>query len=456
MSGTAPVGAVDRDRPAGSDSRGQVKGDSMGSGIPIDSDELVRRCQVDGEVGLAVRHWQGGLRLCDGERTIGFAADDGVLSAGPPPDDRPGVITLTGSPEVWTDIAAEIPRPFLHDAVTALGRGLTRSGDELTWWQYAPAVQRVVELLGPPRPGAALAPTDLGATPRFDAPVGRYVHLALTPDGSPANTVDHRIYYEEAGQGIPLLCQHTAGSHGTQWRHVLENPRITDHFRVIAYDLPFHGKSVPPTGRAWWDETYRLTGSFLRSVPVELARALELEQPAFMGCSVGGLLALDLALHHPDEFRAVISLEGALHIGGDHGRLTGFWDPRVSNETKARMMQGLTSPTSPLAYRKETIQTYAAGWPPAFLGDLWYYMVDYDLRDRAGEIDTDRVGVHILSGQYDSSGTPDHGRAANEAIAGSTFAEMTGVGHFPMSENPEAFFPYLEPILDRIRSSRSA
>ncbi|MEL6981075.1 MAG: alpha/beta hydrolase, partial [Actinomycetota bacterium] len=406
-------------------------------------------------VGLAIRQWQGGLRLSDGEHTIGFTAADGQLDVGPPPQDGPGVITLTGPPEVWAEIATAVPEPFLHDAVTALGRGLTRSGDELIWWQYAPAVQRVVELLGPPRPGAPLAASDQGPTPRFDAPVGRYVHLTLGSEANPGGA-DHRIYYEEAGQGIPLLCQHTAGSHGTQWRHVLENPRITDHFRVIAYDLPFHGKSVPPTGRAWWDETYNLTGSFLRSVPVELARALELDRPVFMGCSVGGLLALDLALEHPDDFRAVISLEGALHIGGDHGRLTGFWDPRVSNETKARMMQGLTSPTSPLAYRKETIQTYASGWPPAFLGDLWYYIVDYDLRERAGQIDTDRVGVHILSGEYDSSGTPAHGRAAHDAIAGSTFAEMDGVGHFPMSENPEAFFPYLEPILDRIRADRPA
>jgi pimeloyl-ACP methyl ester carboxylesterase len=163
------------------------------------------------------------------------------------------------------------------------------------------------------------------------------------------------------------------------------------------------------------------------------------------------LLALDLAAQRPDAFRAVISVEGALHIGGDPDRLTGFWDPRVSNETKARMMQALTSPTSPDAYRKETIQTYAASWPPAFLGDLWYYMVDYDLRELAGGIDTSRVGVHILNGEYDSSGTPELGRQAHEAIPGSTFAEMTGVGHFPMSENPQAFFEYLLPVLDDIR-----
>jgi pimeloyl-ACP methyl ester carboxylesterase len=422
--------------------------------VTIGDEELARRCREDGEFTLAARHWTGGLRLegldgADPDRVVGVTLADGLVAAGAPVD-GPGVIALSGSAETWATLARPVPPPFLHDATTALRQGLARRGDELVWWQYAPAVQRAVELLGPPRPGAPIAAADRGPTPRFDAPVGRYVHLALGEGGSRS---DHRIYFEEAGVGIPLLCQHTAGSHASQWRHLFENRAITDHFRVIAYDLPFHGKSLPPVERRWWAEPYRLTGAFLRSVPVELARALELDRPVFLGCSVGGLLAIDLALHHPELFRAVISLEGALHIGGDHDRLTGFWDPRVSNETKARMMQGLTSPTSPEPYRKETIQTYAAGWPPAFLGDLWYYMVDYDLRDRAGDIDTDRVGVHILSGQYDSSGTPAHGRAAHDAIAGSTFAEMEGIGHFPMSENPEAFFAHLEPVLERIRGT---
>ena len=116
------------------------------------------------------------------------------------------------------------------------------------------------------------------------------------------------------------------------------------------------------------------------------------------------------------------------------------------------MMEGLTSPTSPDPYRKETIQAYASGWPQAFLGDLSYYMVDYDLTDRAHEIDTTKVGVHILSGEYDYSGSPALGKAAHDAITGSTWSLMPFIGHFPMSENPQAFIPHLLPILDGIRS----
>ncbi len=412
----------------------------------IDSQELVTRCRADGEFAMAARYWTGGLRLEAGAELGGFTVIDGVVTAGVPAD-GPGVVTLSAPPELWVAMAEPVPPPFLHDVTSALGAGVERGGDELIWWQYAPAVQRAVELLAEGRPVGAPAAADRGPLPRFDSPVGRYIHLDLAG-------ADHRIYYEEAGSGIPLLLQHTAGSHGTQWRHLFENAAITDNFRLVAYDLPFHGKSVPPVERRWWTEPYRLTGEFLRSVPLQLAAGLGLERPVFMGCSVGGLLALDLACRHPDRFQAVISLEGALHIGGDPERLEGFWHPQVSNETKARMMQALTSPTSPEPYRKETIQTYAAGWPAAFLGDLWYYMVDYDLRERAHLIDTTEVGVHILSGEYDSSGTVEHGRAAHRAIPGSTFTEMTGVGHFPMSEHPEAFFSHLLPVLDKVRADR--
>ena len=200
-----------------------------------------------------------------------------------------------------------------------------------------------------------------------------------------------------------------------------------------------------------WAEPYKLTAAFARAVPVSLARALKLDRPVFMGCSVGGVLALDLARHHADDFRAVISLEGVLKIEYDMAKLQTLWHPQVSNEYKSRGMQALMCPTSPEAYRKETGQVYAAGWPPLFLGDLNYYMAEYDLRDEAHKIDTRKVGVHILSGEYDFSGTAEAGQAAHVAIPGSTHGVMNGVGHFPMSENPQKFLEYLLPVLQKIR-----
>ncbi len=280
--------------------------------------------------------------------------------------------------------------------------------------------------------------------PKFDAPVGRYVHVEIDGD-------DHRVYFEEAGSGIPLLLGHTAGAHGTQWRHLFEDERITRDFRLIAFDLPYHGKSLPPAGREWWAEQYRLTTESFMAVTLAVAHALELDRPVYMGCSIGGLLALDLARYHPEEFRAVIGLQPALRIGGSLDELAPFWHPRVSGEYKATMMYGLTAPTSPEEFRRETVFVYSQGWPQAFLGDLKFYVEDHDLTSEAVNIDTSLCAVHLLSGEYDYSATPDMGKAAHEAIPGSTWSMMPGVGHFPMVENPSVFIEHLLPVLDQIK-----
>jgi pimeloyl-ACP methyl ester carboxylesterase len=410
----------------------------------ISSQELAERCAADTEFRLAARYWNGGFSFAvDGDVTA-VKVVDGRPEAGPVPD-GPGVVTFAGDAGVWAAITSSPPPRFFNDIAFATALGLQLGGDELTYWQYYPALARAVELLREPAPPTPPPPA---RGKRFDSPIGRYVHLEV--DG-----LDHRIYFEEAGTGIPLLMQHTAGSHGVQWRHLFEDERITDHFRLIAYDLPFHGKSVPPSGALWWAEPYRLTQARAMDLAVGLAGALDLERPVFMGCSVGGLLALDLARYRADVFRAVIAVEPALKVEGDLDDLKGLWHPQVSNEYKARLMNGLMAPQSPEALRRETVWAYSCGWPPSFLGDLHFYLVDHDLREEAAAIDTSRVGVHLLTGEYDASATIEHGQAAHDAIAGSTFDVMEGVGHFPMAENPEAFIPRLLPILDDIRKNRT-
>lgn len=280
--------------------------------------------------------------------------------------------------------------------------------------------------------------------PHFDHAIGRYVHLDLAG-------VSHRVYFEESGRGIPLLLQHTAGADGRQWRHVLEDDALRDRFRMIAYDLPYHGKSVPPTAKRWWTQEYRLTRDFLMSVPTTLARTLGLERPVYMGSSIGGHLAIDLALHYPGFFRAVVGLEASAFTPG--GYLDEFFHPEISNDFKAHVMYGLMAPTSPEALRHETLWVYSQGAPAVFKGDLYYYSIDHDVRESAHRIDTSKTSVDILNGEYDWSGTPALGEALARLIPGARYQTMQGLGHFPMSENPEAFLGYVRPVLARIAAS---
>ena len=161
---------------------------------------------------------------------------------------------------------------------------------------------------------------------RFDSAVGRYIYIEV--DG-----VEYRIYFEEAGAGIPMLLQHTAGADGRQWRHLLEDAAFQRDYRMIAYDLPYHGKSVPPTGIEWWKQEYRLTTDFLMKTVLALSDGLDLDRPVYMGSSIGGHLATDLALNHADRFRALIGLEAANATPG--GYSDQWYHPRISNDYKA-------------------------------------------------------------------------------------------------------------------------
>jgi pimeloyl-ACP methyl ester carboxylesterase len=272
-------------------------------------------------------------------------------------------------------------------------------------------------------------------------------YLYLTIDGT-----EYRVYLEQAGTGIPVLCQHTAGTDARQWRHLLEDPELTKDFRFIAWDLPYHGKSLPPLTQRYWETGYKLHMDWFMRYVLDLGRELELDRPVFMGCSMGGLLATDLALYHPEKFRASIAIEPLIK-SPEPGTLTDwYWHPTVSNDSRASLQHTQCSPNSPEEYRRETIWMYSQGAPCVFPGDLHYYVEEHDLTDTAKDIDTGKIDLYLLNADYDWSATVEEGRELAGMIPGSKFVHMTDIGHFPMAENPQRFKEYLLPILNEIKA----
>jgi pimeloyl-ACP methyl ester carboxylesterase len=166
---------------------------------------------------------------------------------------------------------------------------------------------------------------------------------------------------------------------------------------------------------------------------------------------VGGMLALDLARYHADDFRAVISLEGGLKVELPEGATdASFANPDPAAHAATMMM--IMSPTAPEAYRHETRLHYAQGAPGVFGGDIFYYALDHDLLDEADHIDTARCAVHLLTGEYDFFTVP-WTEKAGALIPGATCRIMQGLGHFPMSEDHEQLMQYVLPILDGISAT---
>jgi len=280
----------------------------------------------------------------------------------------------------------------------------------------------------------------------FDEVTGRYVQLNLAEESV-------RLYYEEAGSGLPLLCLHTAGADGRQFREIIRNQQVTENYRVIIPDMPWHGKSSPPVG--WQDRDYKLSTEDYLSYILAFMDALELEQPLVMGCSIGGRVVLHLALRHQDRIGGIIGLQSGLDAGADEydpETLSNFHRHDVhAGYSAAGWMAALIAPQSPDNHRWETLWHYASGGPGVFKGDLYFYAYDGDLRNQPLSIDTDTCAVYLLSGEYDWSAPPAGAQEIAERISGAYFRKMDGMGHFPMSENPDKFLEYLLPVLDNYR-----
>jgi pimeloyl-ACP methyl ester carboxylesterase len=276
----------------------------------------------------------------------------------------------------------------------------------------------------------------------FEPIVGRYA--AVECEGR-----RYRIYLEEAGQGMPLLCLHTAGSDTRQFRGVLNDPAVTRDYRVIAFDLPWHGKSSPPEG--WQNEEYQLTTAFYTAIIRAVAHTLALDRPVVMGCSIGGRIVLNLAVEHAREFRAIIGLQSSAYVEPYYDT-SWLHRPDVhGGEVSAGYVSGLMAPMSPPAERWETLWHYMQSGPGVFKGDLHFYKYEGDIRERIGRIDTSIAPLYLLTGEYDYSASPAHTQEAADRIKGAKVVIMRELGHFPMSENPEKFLSYLRPVLDEIK-----
>ena len=281
--------------------------------------------------------------------------------------------------------------------------------------------------------------------PDFEPAVGRYLRLDIAGKR-------HRLYVEEAGTGIPIVCLHTAGADGRQYRGLMNDAELLSRFRVIAFDLPWHGKSSPPAG--WQNGEYKLTSRAYVDTIMAVVDALSLDQPIVIGCSIGGRIVLHLALEHAARFRALIGLESAAHADPYYD-LSWLHRPDVhGGEMCGAITSGLIAPTAPEADRWETSWHYMQGGPGVFKGDLHFYTADGDVRGRLAEIDTRTCPLYLLTGEYDYSCTPDDTRELASRIKGAEAIIMQGLGHFPMSEDPGQFLGYLRPVLEKIAGSK--
>jgi esterase len=111
-----------------------------------------------------------------------------------------------------------------------------------------------------------------------------------------------RLYYEERGEGAPILCIHGGGSTALMWADAVDE--LARLGRVIAYDRRGCTRSERPP-------RYESTSVAEQADDAAaLLDALEATPAVVIGRSYGGALAIDLALRSPERVRALVLLEG--------------------------------------------------------------------------------------------------------------------------------------------------
>ena len=140
----------------------------------------------------------------------------------------------------------------------------------------------------------------------FTAVTARRVEKALPPRGQFIEVAGARIHYLDKGSGPPVVILHGLGGQMGNFTYALLE-RLTDEFRVILMDRPGSGYSNRPPGA-----TGRLTEQ--AATVAEFIRKLGLEQPLLVGHSLGGAIALGVALDHPEVVKGLALVAPVTHL----------------------------------------------------------------------------------------------------------------------------------------------
>jgi len=248
----------------------------------------------------------------------------------------------------------------------------------------------------------------------------------------------------EAGSGPPLLC-----AHGTLMDRTMFRPQIdalSDDYRVAAYDLRAR------TERAY--EPYDLWDT------VEDCRAvmegLSMEKPVVAGMSMGGFMALRLAMEYPDEISGIVLIDSTSmpHPDDDielyRGMIEQIRDddllPRSMGETVTHFLFGETSREQ----RPELVEKWIDRWL-SYPGEAVYQEVDswLEREDITGEISDLDVPALVVHGEEDASIDVSRVEPTVEAL-GAEFELIPEAGHSSNVENPAAVNEAISDFLETV------
>jgi pimeloyl-ACP methyl ester carboxylesterase len=278
-----------------------------------------------------------------------------------------------------------------------------------------------------------------------------------------------RVHHSHGGHGSPVVFIHGLGSSGyMEWRYNLE-PAALRH-RVFAPDLPGYGRTEKPRARY----TIQYFARFVERYMEERG----LRSASVVGASLGGRIALELALEQPRMVRKLV-LVNSLGLGRPNVRAAQmtyglvtlprvgeavmrfardalYWAPSSMIRRVAGRYAGASADlvkSMDDGYLDNLREMYATdGFHNAYLSTVRslinpgaLFGGNHDVTARLNEL---KLPVQLIWGADDPLFPVAHAARAHAMIGRSKLAVIEGAGHSPQAERPEEFNRVLRRFLD--------